>query len=99
MPHGADPRVALAGVLGVSPGDIRVRDRAEEARARGNQEANPDADCGAGRRVCGVIEQRALTSLAAPNSLFRSTDGRVNLNLAQCKGRLSLAERRAKGGS
>ena len=30
--HGADPSVALTGVLGVPAGDIRVRDRPEEAR-------------------------------------------------------------------
>ena len=61
MRHGADPGVALAGVLGVSAEDIRARDCAEEARARDNQEGNPDAVRGAGRRVCDVIEQRALT--------------------------------------
>jgi hypothetical protein len=27
--HGADPRAALAGVLGVGAGDIRVRERHE----------------------------------------------------------------------
>jgi hypothetical protein len=66
-------------VLGVSAEDIRVKDRAEEARggsdrvldggmqfdhlvgARGNQEGNPDAVRGAGKRVCDVIEQRAMT--------------------------------------